>query len=66
MRLQQQRGVGPMVATALIVTVGDARHYKNSRQMAAALGLPQDSTAQAIKNEYSGSVNAVMRAYVRC
>jgi transposase len=38
-RLQQLRGVGPMVATALVATVGDARQYKNSRQMAAALGL---------------------------
>ncbi len=38
-RLQQLRGVGPMVATALIATVGDAKQYKSSRQMAAALGL---------------------------
>jgi transposase len=39
MRLQQLRGVGPMIATALIATVGGAKHYKSSRQMAAALGL---------------------------
>ncbi len=38
-RLQQLRGVGPMVATALIATVGDAKQYRNSRQMAASLGL---------------------------
>lgn len=38
-RLQQLRGVGPMVATALIASVGNAKHYRNSRQMAAALGL---------------------------
>ena len=38
-RLQQLRGVGPMIATALVATVGDAKHFKNSRQMAAALGL---------------------------
>jgi len=38
-RLQQLRGVGPMVATALVATVGDATQYKNGRQMAAALGL---------------------------
>ena len=38
-RLQQLRGVGPMVATALVATVGDARQYHNSRQMAASLGL---------------------------
>jgi transposase len=39
LRLQQLRGVGPMVATALVATVGDATQYKNGRQMAAALGL---------------------------
>jgi transposase len=37
-RLQQLRGVGPMVATALIATVGDARQFANGRQMAASLG----------------------------
>jgi len=38
-RLQQLRGVGPLVATALVATVGDAGHYHKGRQMAAALGL---------------------------
>ena len=38
-RLQQLRGVGPLVATALVATVGDARQYHRSRQMAAAIGL---------------------------
>jgi transposase len=38
-RLQQLRGVGPMVATALVATVGDAQQYNKGRQMAAALGL---------------------------
>jgi transposase len=38
-RLQQLRGVGPMVATALVATVGDAEQYQRGRQMAAALGL---------------------------
>ena len=38
-RLQQLRGVGPMVATALVATVGDAGQYHRGRQMAAALGL---------------------------
>jgi transposase len=38
-RLQQLRGVGPMVATALIATVGTAEQYPKGRQMAAALGL---------------------------
>jgi transposase len=38
-RLQQLRGVGPMVATALVATVGTAEQYSRGRQMAAALGL---------------------------
>jgi transposase len=33
------RGVGPMVATALVATVGSAEQYPKGRQMAAALGL---------------------------
>jgi len=35
-RLQQLRGVGPMISTAMIATVGDARQYRTSRQMAVA------------------------------
>jgi len=38
-RLQQLRGVGPMTSTAMIATVGDARQYHKSRQMAAAIGI---------------------------
>lgn len=45
-RLQQLRGVGPMIATALVATVGDAQQFANGRQMAAFLGLTprQDSS----------------------
>ena len=39
MRLQFLRGVGPMVATALIAAVGDGQQFANGRQMAASLGL---------------------------
>ena len=38
-RLQQLRGVGPMIATAMVATVGDARQYHKSRQMSAAIGI---------------------------
>lgn len=38
-RLQQIRGVGPLVATALVATVGDATQYRKGRDMAAAIGL---------------------------
>ena len=38
-RLQQLRGVGPLVATALIATVGSGKQFDKGRQMAASLGL---------------------------
>jgi len=38
-RLQQLRGVGPLVATAMIASVGSGKHISRGRQMAAALGL---------------------------
>lgn len=38
-RLMQLRGVGPMIATALVATVGNAQQFANGRQMSAALGL---------------------------
>ena len=37
--LQQLRGVGPMIATALGAAIGDARQFANGRQFAASLGL---------------------------
>ena len=38
-RLQQLRGVGPLIATALLATVGSGKQFANGRQMSAALGL---------------------------
>jgi transposase len=38
-RLQQLRGVGPLVATALVATVGTGEQFDKGRQMAAAIGL---------------------------
>jgi transposase len=38
-RLQQLRGVGPLIATALVARLGDARHFRRGREAAAALGL---------------------------
>jgi transposase len=38
-RLQQMPGVGPLIATALVATIGDGRQYRKGRDMAAALGL---------------------------
>jgi transposase len=38
-RLQQLRGVGPLIATALVATMGSGTQFKRGRQMAASLGL---------------------------
>ena len=38
-RLQQLRGVGPLVATALIATVGNGDQFTKGRQMSASIGL---------------------------
>jgi transposase len=37
--LQELRGVGPVIATALVVAIGDARQFASGRQFAASLGL---------------------------
>jgi transposase len=38
-RLLEIPGIGSLTASALVATVGDARQFKNGRQMAAFLGL---------------------------
>jgi len=38
-RLQQLRGVGPLVATALVASVGSGEQFSKGRQMAASVGL---------------------------
>ena len=37
-------GIGPLTATALVASVGDAKNFENGRQMAAWLGLVPGST----------------------
>jgi len=38
-RLAQIPGIGPLTASALVATVGDAKGFQNARQLAAWLGL---------------------------
>jgi len=38
-RLQQLRGVGPLIATALVASVGTGEQFSKGRQMAASVGL---------------------------
>lgn len=53
-RLQQLRGVGPMTATALLATVGDASQFKNGRQMAVSLGLTPKQSSSGGKEKLPG------------
>ena len=53
-RLQQLRGVGPMISTAMVATVGDARQYHQGRQMAAALGLTPRQHSSGDKHRLLG------------
>jgi transposase len=53
-RLQQLRGVGPMIATALVATVGDAAQYHKGRQMAASLGLTPRQYSSGDKHRLLG------------
>ncbi len=53
-RLQQLRGVGPMVATALVATVGSVEQFANGRQMAASLGLTPKQHSSGGKDRLLG------------
>lgn len=63
-RLQQLRGVGPMIATALLATVGDASQFNNGRQMAASLGLTPKQKSSGGKDKLLG-ISKRGDAYVR-
>ncbi|HUO43595.1 MAG TPA: IS110 family transposase [Burkholderiales bacterium] len=63
-RLQQLRGVGPMIATALLASVGDAHPFANGRQMAASLGLTPKQVSSGGKDRLLG-ISKRGDAYVR-
>jgi transposase len=53
-RLQQLRGVGPLIATALIASVGNGRQFTKGRQMAAAIGLTPKQYSSGGKDRLLG------------
>ena len=53
-RLEQIRGIGPKISTAMIATVGDARQYHKSRQMAAAIGITPRQHSSGDKHRLLG------------
>jgi transposase len=54
LRLQQVRGIGPLTATALLATVGDASQFANGRQMAASFGLTPKQNSSGGKERLLG------------
>jgi len=53
-RLRSLRGVGPMVATALIAAVDNGQQFANGRQMAASLGLTPKQHSSGNKQRLLG------------
>ena len=53
-RLKQLRGVGPLVATALVARFGDGRHFHRGRQAAASVGLTPRHHGTGGKNRLMG------------
>lgn len=64
MRLQQVRGIGPLTATALVATVGDASQFSNGREMAASFGLTPKQNSSGGKERLLG-ISKRGDAYVR-
>lgn len=53
-RLQQIPGIGPMIATALLCAVGDAKQFKRARDLAAWLGLTPGQHSSGGKDRLLG------------
>ena len=64
-RLQQLRGVGPLIATAMIASVGSARQFTKGRQMAASIGLTPRQYSSGGKERLLG-ISKRGDAYLRC
>lgn len=64
-RLQKLRGIGPLIATALVATVGDGKQYRKGREMAAALGLTPRQHSSGGKERLLG-ISKRGDAYLRC
>lgn len=63
-RLMEIEGIGPISATALVASVGDARQFTSGRQLAAWLGLVPNQHSSGGK-ERLGSISKRGDAYLR-
>jgi transposase len=53
-KIMKIEGIGPLIATAIVSAVGNARNFKNGREMAAWLGLVPKHTASGEKKRLLG------------
>ena len=53
-RVQQIRGIGALIASALVAMIGDARQFKNGRHVAVALGLTPRQHSSGSKERILG------------
>jgi transposase len=65
-RLQAIPGIGPLTASALVASVGDAKVFHNGRQFAAWLGLVLARTPLAVRQTCSASANTETHIYAQC
>lgn len=63
-RIQMMKGVGPLIATAMLSTVGDAQKFKNGRAFSANLGLVPRHAGTGGRNK-TGSISKRGDVYVR-
>lgn len=63
-RLMEIEGIGPISATAMVASVGDARQFKSGRQLAAWLGLVPNQHSSGGK-ERLGSISKRGDTYLR-
>ena len=64
-RLLKINGVGPLIATAMIASIGDATIFKNGREMAAFIGLVPKQYSSGGKQRLLGISKRGDR-YLRC
>ena len=57
-KLAEIPGLGPITASAIVATVGDAREFKNGRQLAAWMGLVPNRAPAAASRLCWASANA--------
>jgi transposase len=65
-RAQTRLGIGPITASALVATVGNAHDFKNGRQFAAWLGLVPRQYSTGGKTRLGHIPNAAIRTCARC